>query len=385
MADLLAAQNRETDVADAGMLRSANGHRGRSGGESPAREPAGRLFEIDPLTDPRWAHLTDEHPDASIFHTVQWLSALRHAYGYRPVALTSSPPGEPVTSGIVFCEVNSWLTGRRLVSLPFADHCEPLMTGVSDSDLPLLRVKEEVDRRHYKSVEMRPVAWQPAEVTGFRESCQVVLHRVDLRSPIEAVYRGFHKDCIQRKIRRAEREQLEYQEGASDDLLEKFYRLLTITRRRHGLPPQPASWFRALAGAFGPQLKIRVVSKDGVAVASILTISHRRTMVYKYGCSDHNANQMGGTPMLMWRAIQDAKASGQEVFDMGRSDLDNPGLIAFKEHYGATPTALRYWSYPGKPPRVRSPGSSQLSQKIVSLAPDSVLQMVGRLLYPHIG
>lgn len=383
MAELLAAQNREP--ANAGILSSRNGYRGGSSLPAASPESAGRLFEIDPLTDQRWARLIDEHPDASIFHTRSWLSALRQAYGYRPLVLTSSPPDVPLSGGIVFCEIRSWLTGRRLVSLPFADHCEPLLAEASDANLPLLQLQREVESRHYKSVEIRPISWQPPDGTAFREGSQFVLHRVDLRPPIETVYRGFDKNSIQRKIRRAEREQLEYEEGASDELLEKFYRLLTITRRRHGLPPQPARWFRALSGAFGSQLKIRVVSKDGVAVASILTIAHSRTMVYKYGCSDHAASPMGGTPMLMWRAIQDAKEHGQEVFDMGRSDLDNPGLITFKEHFGATPVPLRYWTYPPSPPRVKSPGSSRLSQKLIAMAPDSVLQMVGRLLYPHIG
>jgi hypothetical protein len=28
---------------------------------------------------------------------------------------------------LVFCRVRSWLTGRRSISLPFSDHCEPLV------------------------------------------------------------------------------------------------------------------------------------------------------------------------------------------------------------------------------------------------------------------
>jgi lipid II:glycine glycyltransferase (peptidoglycan interpeptide bridge formation enzyme) len=103
----------------------------------------------------------------------------------------------------------------------------------------------------------------------------------------------FHGDSDQRKIRHAERENLQYEEGTSDDLLQEFYRLLVVTRRRQYLPPQPLSWFRGLIAAFGKDLKIRVASKDGVAVASILTLSHKKTMVYKYGCSDAAANKLG--------------------------------------------------------------------------------------------
>jgi len=39
---------------------------------------------------------------------------------------------------------------------------------------------------------------------------------------LAAIFRGFHKNSIQRKIRRAERERLTYAEGRSEALLEKF-------------------------------------------------------------------------------------------------------------------------------------------------------------------
>ncbi len=73
-----------------------------------------------------------------------------------------------------------------------------------------------------------------------------------------------------------------------------------------------------------------------MAVASILTLSHKKTIVYKCGCSDAAANKFGGMALLFWRTIQEAQENGFEDLDMGRSDTDQPGLIAFKEHWGAT-------------------------------------------------
>src|SRR4030095_16686199 len=82
---------------------------------------------LDPLKDPRWDTFLFEHPSASVFHTRGWLEALSRTYGYKPVAFVTSSQGEKLTNGIVFCRVNSWLTGHRLVSLPFSDHCQPLV------------------------------------------------------------------------------------------------------------------------------------------------------------------------------------------------------------------------------------------------------------------
>jgi lipid II:glycine glycyltransferase (peptidoglycan interpeptide bridge formation enzyme) len=211
------------------------------------------------------------------------------------------------------------------------------------------------------------------------------LHRLDLTKSIDALFRSFHKDCVQRKIRRSERENLTYEEGTSTDLLQKFYKLMALTRKRQGLPPQPFKWFDGLVMALGNHLKIRVASVGHVPVASIITISHKKTMTYKYGCSDAAYNKLGGMALLFWRTIQEAKADGYRELDLGRSDSDNLGLIAFKNHWGAAASSLTYWKYPPPPPARRRLWQHALIKRGLSSTPTFVLTTVGQLLYKHIG
>jgi hypothetical protein len=342
-------------------------------------------YEIDPIRDARWGALVNSHPDASVFHSAKWLRALQAVYGYEPIAITTCPTGVRLTNGLVFCRIRSWVTGQRYVSLPFSDHCEPLVDGSDDLDEMLLHMKRYVDQDKWKYIEIRPVSCQPSSHTGFGHLVTYSFHRLDLNLSAETLFRNFHKDCVQRKIRRAEREKLQYEEGASEDLLQKFYRLLVMTRRRQYLPPQPVAWFRGLIAAFGNDLKIRVASKNGVAVASILTLTHKKSMIYKYGCSNAAFNNLGGTALLFWKAIEEAKDCGLEDLDMGRSDVDNPGLIAFKEHWGAGATSINYWTYPKRPERHSVGWKERLAEQLVSVAPDLALKTVGRLLYRHIG
>src|SRR2546427_127966 len=58
------------------------------------------------------------------------------------------------------------------------------------------------------------------------------LHSVDLTPGLEDIFHRLHKDSIQRKIRRADRDGVIYEEGRGDALLEQFYHLLLRTRRR---------------------------------------------------------------------------------------------------------------------------------------------------------
>jgi lipid II:glycine glycyltransferase (peptidoglycan interpeptide bridge formation enzyme) len=190
---------------------------------------------------------------------------------------------------------------------------------------------------------------------------------------------------VQRKVRRAERERLRYEEGTSDVLLQQFYKLLVMTRRRQFLPPQPMAWFRGLIASFGDMLKIRVAFKDNTPIASILTISYKDTVTYKYGCSDAQFNKLGGTALLFWRTIQQSQEYGFEKLDMGRSDTDNTGLVAFKEHWGAPRCTLNYWRFPNRLHARQSTWKQDLAKQLVSVAPDMSLTAVGKLLYRHIG
>ncbi len=129
---------------------------------------AREVYELDPLSDPRWPALVAAHPKASVFHTRAWLSALQATYGYRPLVLTTCAPGVPLTDALVFCEVSSWLTGRRLVSLPFSDHCEPLTDDPATLHALLLHARQAVDRGDSKRMEVRPHSAPTEEAAGFQ-------------------------------------------------------------------------------------------------------------------------------------------------------------------------------------------------------------------------
>lgn len=354
---------------------------------------AASLQRIAPLSDPRWPALIERHPRASVFHTPGWLSALERTYGYEPAALAAcdGPSGE-LKSAVVFCRVHSWLTGRRAVSLPFSDHCDPLADGDEEFRMLMHGLKREAADSGARYVEIRPLQI-PAGFASPRgqETSAFCLHRLDLTPPLEDIFRGFHRDCIQRPIRRAERESLGYQEGNSEPLLDHFYHLLVMTRRRRRLPPPPIMWFRNLVLCMGDKLKIRIALRDGVPIASVLTLRHRDVMVYKYGGSDARFHSLGGVQLLLWRAIQEAKQAGLAIFDFGRSDWNHQGLIAFKSRWGARASELNYLRVFGtsRPPeRVepRCPGrSEQVARALLARLPDRVLRVGGSLIYKHFG
>jgi hypothetical protein len=341
---------------------------------------------INPLVDQRWSEFVKRHPNASIFHTSGWLDALRRTHAYEPVVYTTSPPGTGLANGIVFCRVNSWITGRRLVSLPFADHCEPLVDSQDDRDRLLACLRASAAKDKLKYIEIRPLRARHWGEGGLQQGVSFWLHTLDLRGSLEDLFRGCHEKAVQKQIRRAQREGLHYEAGRSEVLLNDFYRLLILTRRRHKVPPQPREWFRNLIACLGDQVTISVASKEGKPIASILTLSYTNTLTFKYGCSDVRYHNLGGVPFLLWKAIESAKQLGFQELDLGRSDIDNLGLITFKERLGASPALLTYLN--SNPPELRptnEPYGMDIAGRLFARMPDGLLTMSGKLLYRHVG
>ena len=345
------------------------------------------VYRIDPLTDARWEELVSRHPRASVFHTRGWLEALRRTYDYQPLAFTTAPPDSVLDNGLVCCRVKNWITGQHLVSLPFSDHCAPLVDDANDLDSILVFLSTTQKRERWKYIELRPLAKTDGEwlAEQFKQSTAFNIHWIDLRPDLQAVYNRFHDSCVRRKIRKANREKLTYEAGRSDSLLNTFFNLFLLTRRRHRMPPQPIAWFRNLIECLGDKLTIHIAYKDRIPVAAIVTLLYRDTQMYKYGCSDAEYHRLGGMPFLFWKAIQEAKASGATGFDLGRSSLEGAGLAEFKEHLGATRSALTYYRYPAEPLGSADRLEKPFLRRVLSLLPDSMFTAAGSVLYRYMG
>jgi CelD/BcsL family acetyltransferase involved in cellulose biosynthesis len=362
---------------------------GRGWVESVARSSPHVVSAIDPLQDSRWSALIANHPRTSVFHTPGWLEALRRTYGFRPQAYTTSRSTDVLTDAFLFVPIRSWLTGRRIVSLPFSDHCAPLLSTPEAQTSILRHLRTALDRDKLKYVEFRPTDAEFASQAigcGFEPARSYYLHRVDLRPSLDDIFRSVDKDSVQRRIRRAEREELIEKCGRSDELLTGFYKLLVMTRKRHGVPPQPYSWFRNVLDCMGDLAEIRMIcaAKD-VPAAAILTLRFKSSAVYKYGAYDEKFKHFGVMPLLLWRAIENAKAGGATEFDLGRSDENNAGLVAFKGKWAKDPSRLVYWRYPALP-RSSSIQEWKLkgAQLLFAHSPRTVLTAAGRMLYRHI-
>jgi len=338
---------------------------------------------INPITYPGWDDIILSFPDYSFFHSSAWAEVLHKSYGYTPVYFTLFE-GKKIVAVLPTMEVKSLLTGTRGVSLPFTDYCEPLTNGT----IPFTQIFS------YAVEYGRKQGWETLELRGGRSplgeapSSEIYLtHLLDLSEGEEMVFARL-KDSTRRNVRKAMAEGVKVMVDRSPEGLDAFCRLNSLTRKRHGLPPQPAGFFGNLYDKIISQNLGFVVtgSLGGKPIASAMFLLFGEKAVYKYGASDLKYQNVRANNLVMWEAIRSCCRSALRNLSLGRSEPENLGLIRFKSGWGALERKINYYRYDLKRQAFVSGYSrvTGLQKKIFEKIPLPILNRVGAMLYRHV-
>ena len=184
-----------------------------------------------------WDNLLLSSGKGSIFHTSAWAKVLHESYNYKPLYFTVIS-NTKIKTLIPIMEVNSLLTGKRGVSLPFTDVCEPIIS----KDLPLEEVINFIIRygrkSQWKYMELRI----GGKLEGIEVSKTYFNHVLRLDNNENKIFSRFRKST-KGNIKKAINKGVKIEFCNSLDSIKNFYKLHCRTRKKHGLPPQPWSFF----------------------------------------------------------------------------------------------------------------------------------------------
>ena len=340
-----------------------------------------RTLELD---DPRWITYVESQRDASPFHHPSWAQLLADCYGFRSFAVAALD-GDVVVAGLPMLEIAGPLRSRRWASLSFTDFCPPLLGTYESFDFvrALERLREQSG---VSGIELRG----PLDAPGIRAETVGYHHLLPLDRDCDRVFATFRKSRVQRHIRQAERflasGRLVIRRAESEsDLTEVFYNLHLATRRRLGVPVQPRRFFRLLwKRLIEPGLGCGLLAySEGRPTGGAVFLSYGRTMVYKFGASQRDAQQLRPNHLLLWSAIREACERGFEVFDFGRTDLDGESLREFKLGWGTIEEPLVY-THLGAQTAHRGTGrSAAVLGSVIRHSPPTLCRAIGELFYKH--
>jgi hypothetical protein len=335
---------------------------------------------VNPIADAEWDEVVQTCPGHTIFHTSNWAKVLSNTYSHRPVYLIFTN-GERLKAIIPMLEVSSPITGRRGVGLPFTDSCEPLVWDGTEFDSMQSRVSEVALSRGWKHWEIR------SSNGSSRSSALYLSHSLDLDRGAFNAFSRF-SSSVRRAIRKASKSGVTIRVTSEWEGLLEYYRLHIETRRRHGLPPQPISFFRniqadLLKRGFG---LVAVAYRGGRAIAGAVFLSLGTSAIYKFGASLLEFQEFRANNLVMWESIKMLADRGISRLSFGRTAIGNDSLRKYKMGWGTSEERLDYTRIDPSTGKPASRGDLAIGwhNQIFRRMPSCLNRIFGTLIYKHL-
>jgi hypothetical protein len=338
---------------------------------------------IDPCTSKAWSEFVNTHPNAGIFHHPAWMTMLRDTYGYQMLAVCIQD-GTRIIAGIPFADVRSFITGKRWVSLPFSDYCEPLLPADNPQCIDILmRFLKAQQGVNTNKIEIR---WSIYSTESIYTTHNFVLHTLELDDDPDEMFSRMDKQAVRNRVAKTKREGIVVRECKTLQEFHNFYALQLLTRKRLGVPAQPAGFFDAIwKYIIEPGLGFALISyKEDMPIGGGVFLTFGSTVWFKYSASDFRYKSIFPTHACVWEAIQRSCQKGYRIFDFGRSDMNNTGLRLFKSGWGTVEHALGYSTIADEPPQMCATSKFDvLSNFVIRHSPALVCKVSGSILYKH--
>jgi len=282
----------------------------------------------------RWDAFVDRCPEATFFHRTEWREIIESVFRHQTHYLYAERAGD-IVGVLPLAHVASRLFGSSLASLPFCVYggavvIDPAARAALHSHARDLASSLRVGHLELRNREVTEPGW---------------LHRdlyATFRKPLlpepEANFEAIPSKR-RNMVRRAAKAGLR---AVVNDSIDRFFPLYADNVHRHGTPPFPKHYFRALADAFGRDQEIlTVLDATGRAVAAAFLFYFRDEIIPYYVGDRVEARNLAANDFMYWEIIRHGAARGCRTFDWSRSKKGT-GSFEFKKNWGFEPQPLHY-------------------------------------------
>jgi len=225
-------------------------------------------------------------------------------------------------------EVNNVITGKKGVSLPFTDYAEPITSSPEHTQAAFNHITDYGKKNGWKYLVTK--GWDlPSNESIPSSFCY--RHTLSLQNDEQKVFSQF-RDSTKRNIKKAHSSNIIITTNFSLESLKYYYHLHCLTRKEHGLPPQPFSFFKNIfTHIISKKLgSVVLASYNTKYIAGAVFFHTKPYAIYKYGASDKKFQHLRANNQLMWEAIKNFCIDGYTQLCFGITEPDNKGLMQYK-------------------------------------------------------
>jgi len=348
---------------------------------------------------PEWDAFVQGHPLGSVYHTSEWKRVIEQAFGHirgRFLALRENESGR-IHAGLPIYQVRSWLLGSRLVSVPFATVCNPLVTTLEEWGALAPELESERNRTRRNKLEIRAAASSAQLPPSFQKKLLFRQHTLPLDADFDDLCMHFDKKSVRQKAEKARKAGVIVKERSDFGGMGISHSLLAATRRRLSLPPMPYRFFEAMQRNLrADHLKIFLAFQDAHPIACHVVLIFKDKWISEYS-GNADGTMSGVNQLLYLETIRRACAEGAREFSFGRTSMHNEGLLSYKRRWGTIEEKLTDYTSrrdhrTAKEAQVSedAPASEdsrlyRLCRQVIARVPMPVCKMVGDFCYRHLG
>jgi len=202
-----------------------------------------KISVIDPKEDSRWDEFVLNHKFGSIYHLSDWSEILKQSFGYKPNYVISEE-SEEIKAAIPLMVVKSRLTGKRLVSLPRIPYCDPLINSEDELKVLLDYIYQIVYECQFDYVEIKTQFndqfFKDDQIRSYKHFKN---HILCLEIDRDELWKSFDRTCVRQRIIRAQKDNVKFRLGETDEDLKIFYSLHKMTAEKQKIPIRPFNYF----------------------------------------------------------------------------------------------------------------------------------------------
>jgi lipid II:glycine glycyltransferase (peptidoglycan interpeptide bridge formation enzyme) len=348
------------------------------------------LIIVDPFSEPSWDLFVKNHPFGWVSHLTGWNRILKRSFPHLKGVFLALKNDGRIDAALPFYEVKSRLTGKRLVSIPFASLSDPLVKDESQMQTLVSEAIKYSRDIGAKYIEIRTRGAYPhMRDQRLAVSHQYKHHYMLLDPDPETIKKSFDRSCVRQRISRAFKSNVTIRPAKDEQDLIHFYRLYLTTRKRLHLPPQPYSFIRSLWDTFssGKIVSIRLAEFQGRIIAGLLLLKFRDRVSVEFMVSDKTFREVSPNHLLVWEAIREACTEGYKIFDFGKTTESNLSLMNFKRHWGTQVAELPTYVYPEGCLKKYGNGEGSKRYRVVKsickTLPETMFTRFGNFCYRH--